>query len=67
MVRLLVVMKCGTKIYKTKEFKNKIDFKERMNAFIVGYDGLLSFTDIYGTFVMLSPTNCLIECEDCEE
>lgn len=62
MVRLLVVMHCGTKIYKTKTFKDKNEFECCMRN-----TRLIVFTDTFGTFVALSPSNCIIECEDCEE
>ena len=67
MVRLLVVMHCGTKIYKTKTFKDKNEFECYMRSVDIGNIKLLIFTDIFGTFVTLSPTNCIIECEDCKE
>ncbi len=28
---------------------------------------LITFTDKFGKFVAVSPVNCVIECEDCEE
>lgn len=67
MVRLLVVMHCGTKIYKTKTFENKDEFECCVGNVDLGNTKLISFTDTFGTFVVLSPTNCVIECEDCEE
>lgn len=67
MVRLLVVMHCGTKIYDTKTFENKDDFKRYVRSVDSGNTKLISFTDTFGTFVVLSPTNCVIECEDCKE
>lgn len=67
MVRLLVVMYCGTKIYKTKTFKDKNDFECCVGSVDLGHSKLISFTDTFGTFVVLSPTNCVIECEDCKE
>lgn len=67
MVRLLVVMHCGTKIYKTKTFKDKNEFEWCVRSIDLGNMKLISFTDTFGTFVALSPTNCVIECEDCKE
>ena len=67
MVRLLVVMHCGTKIYKTKTFKDKNEFEGCVRSIDLGNMKLISFTDTFGTFVALSPTNCVIECEDCKE
>nr|DAV10326.1 MAG TPA: hypothetical protein [Caudoviricetes sp.] len=72
MVRLLVVMHCGTKIYKTKTyktktFKDKNEFECCMRNVDLGNTRLIVFTDTFGTFVALSPSNCIIECEDCEE
>lgn len=67
MVRLLVVMHCGTKIYKTKTFKDKNEFECCVSSVDLGNMKLISFTDTFGTFVVLSPTNCVIECEDCKE
>lgn len=67
MVRLLVVMHCGTKIYKTKTFKDKNEFECCMRNIDTGNTKLLIFTDTFGTFVTLSPTNCVVECEDCKE
>lgn len=67
MVRLLVVMHCGTKIYKTKTFKDKNEFECCAMSVDSGNMKLISFTDTFGTFVVLSPTNCVIECEDCKE
>lgn len=67
MVRLLVVMHCGTKIYKTKTFKDKNEFECCVGSVNLGHMKLISFTDTFGTFVVLSPTNCVIECEDCKE
>ena len=67
MVRLLVVMHCGTKIYKTKTFKDKNEFECCIRSIDAENTKLLIFTDIFGTFVALSPTNCVIECEDCKE
>ena len=32
-----------------------------------GYKKLITFTDKFGKFVAVSPVNCVIECEDCEE
>lgn len=67
MVRLLVVMHCGTKIYKTKTFKDKNEFECCVRSIDLGNMKLISFTDTFGKFVALSPTNCVIECEDCKE
>lgn len=67
MVRLLVVMHCGTKIYNTKTFKDKNEFECCIRNIDTGNTKLLIFTDTFGTFVTLSPTNCVIECEDCKE
>ena len=67
MVRLLVVMHCGTKIYKTKTFKDKNEFECCIRNIDAEKTKLLIFTDIFRTFVALSPTNCVIECEDCKE
>lgn len=67
MVRLLVVMHCGTKIYKTKTFKDKNEFECCIRSIDAENTKLLIFTDAFGTFVALSPTNCVIECEDCKE
>lgn len=67
MVRLLVAMHCGTKIYKTKTFKDKNEFECYMRNVDLGNTRLIIFTDTFGTFVSLSPFNCGIECEDCEE
>ena len=67
MVKLLVVMHCGTKIYITETFKDKDNFKCCVKNVNLGNTKLISFTDIYGTFVTVSPANCVIECEDCKE
>lgn len=67
MVRLLVVMHRGTKIYKTKTLKNKNEFGYCVENVNLGNRKLISFIDIFGTFVVLAPTSCVIECEDCEE
>lgn len=67
MVKLLVVMHCGTKIYKTNTFKDKNEFECCMRNVDLGHTRLIVFTDTFGTFVALSPTNCVIECEDCKE
>lgn len=67
MVKLLVVMNCGTKIYKTGTFKDKESFKNYLGNLNMGNIKLVRFTDIYGTFVAVSPFSCLIECEDCKE
>lgn len=67
MVKLLVVMHCGTKIYKTETFKDKDNFKCCVKNVNLGNTKLISFTDIYGTFVTVSPVNCVIECENCKE
>ena len=67
MVKLLVVMNCGTKTYKTETFKDKDNFKYCVGNVDLGDTKLISFTDIYGTFVTVSPTNCVIECEEVVE
>lgn len=67
MVKLLAVMHCGTKIYKTKTFKDKNEFEYCVGNVDLGNIKLISFTDTFGTFVVLSPTNCVIECEEVVE
>ena len=52
MVRLLVVMHCGTKIYKTKTFENKDEFECCVGNVDLGNTKLISFTDTFGTFVV---------------
>ena len=65
MVELLVVMNCGTSRYKTETFKDKKQFEENIHVVNMGYENLISFTDLSGRFVSVSPTNCVIECTDC--
>ena len=65
MVELLVVMNCGTSRYKTETFKDKKQFEENIHVVKMGYENLISFTDLSGKFVSVSPANCVIECNDC--
>lgn len=67
MVELLVVASCGTATYKTKTYKNKEMFQNDIENVNDGYKKLITFTDKFGKFVAVSPVNCVIECEDCEE
>lgn len=67
MVRLLVVTHRGTKIYKTKTFKDKNEFRFCVENINLGNRKLISFIDIFGTFVVLPRTGFVIECEDCKE
>nr|DAQ08908.1 MAG TPA: hypothetical protein [Caudoviricetes sp.] len=67
MVKLLVVASCGTATYKTETYKNKEMFQNDIENVNEGYKKLITFTDKFGKFVAVSPVNCVIECEDCEE
>lgn len=67
MVELLVVMNCGTSRYKTETFKDKKSFINAIDNVQVGNKKLICFTDKLGRFVAVSPTNCVIECQDCKE
>lgn len=67
MVKLLVVASCGTVTYKTETYKNKEMFQNDIENVNDGYKKLITFTDKFGKFVAVSPVNCVIECEDCEE
>ena len=58
MVELLVVMNCGTSRYKTETFKDNVQ---------AGHKKLICFTDKLGRYIVVSPANCVIECEDCKE
>ena len=65
MVELLVVMNCGTSTYKTETFKDKYDFINAISNVQIGNTKLICFTDKRGRYVAISPTNCVIECNDC--
>lgn len=67
MVKLLVVASCGTAKYKTETYENKENFKKDIENVNNGYYKLITFTDEFGKFVAVSPVNCVIECEDCDE
>lgn len=64
MVELLVVMNCGTSRYQTETFKDKKQFEENIRVVNMGYENLISFTDLSGKFVSISPANCVIECNE---
>lgn len=65
MVELLVVMHCGTATYKTETFKDKKDFMNAVRNVQVGNIKLICFTDEQEKYIVISPTNCVIECTDC--
>lgn len=65
MVELLVVMNCGTARYKTETFKDKEAFINAIGNVQVGNTKLICFTDKLGRYIVVSPTNCVIECNDC--
>lgn len=67
MVELLVVMNCGTSRYKTETFEDKKDFIKAINNVQIGNTKLICFTDKLGRYIAVSPTNCVIECQDCKE
>lgn len=67
MVELLVAASCGTATYKTETYKNKEMFQNDIENVNDGYKKLITFTDKFRKFVAVSPVNCVIECEDCEE
>ena len=58
-------MNCGTSRYKTETFKDKKQIEENIHVVNMGYENLISFTDLSGKFVSVSPANCVIECNDC--
>lgn len=64
MVELLVIMNCGTSKYQTETFKDKKQFKERIDNVNMGYENLICFTDLSGKFISVSPANCVIECNE---
>lgn len=65
MVELLVVMNCGTATYKTETFKDKKDFMGAVRNVEIGNTMLICFTDELGRYIVVPPTNCVIECTDC--
>lgn len=67
MVELLVVMNCGTSRYKTETFEDKKAFINAIDNVQVGNTKLIYFTDKLGRYIAVSPTNCVIECQDCKE
>lgn len=67
MVELLVVMNCGTATYKTETFKDRKAFIEDLHNVQAGHKKLICFTDKLGRYIVVSPANCVIECEDCKE
>lgn len=67
MVELLVVMNCGTSRYKTETFEDKKAFINAIDNVQVGNTKLIGFTDKLGRYIAVSPTNCVIECQDCKE
>lgn len=64
MVELLVVMNCGTARYKTETFENKKAFIEDVSNVQAGHKKLICFTDEIGRYIVVSPANCVIECND---
>lgn len=64
MVELLVVMSCGTSRYKTETFEDKKAFINAIDNVQVGNTKLICFTDKLGRYVAVSPTNCVIECNE---
>ena len=64
MVELLVVMNCGTSTYITETFKDKKAFIDAIDNVQVGNTKLICFTDKQGRYIAVSPTNCVIECEE---
>lgn len=67
MVELTIVMNCGTGTYKTETFEDKKDFIKAINNVQIGNTTLICFTDKLGRYIAVSPTNCVIECQDCKE
>ena len=52
---------------KQKLLKIKKAFINAIDNVQVGNTKLICFTDKLGRYIAVSPTNCVIECQDCKE
>lgn len=52
---------------KQKPFEDKKAFINAIDNVQVGNTKLICFTDKLGRYIAVSPTNCVIECQDCKE
>lgn len=64
MVRITIVMNCGTGTYETDTFEDKKAFERAMRSVQIGNETVITFTDKLKRFISVSPTNCIIECTE---